>query len=53
MFSWLRSPSQQKTETLKEELLNSLRESDLVKGREFKLTNITVHKEAITIISHY
>ena len=37
----------------KEELLNSFRESDTVKEREFNMQNIIDQREAIDIIKHY
>ena len=39
--------------TLKELLLNSLRENDTVEELEFSITSIIDPKEAITIINHY
>ena len=39
--------------TLKEELLNSLKENDTVEELEFNTTSIIDPREAITIINHY
>ena len=38
---------------MKEELLNSLRESDTVEDQEFNIHNITDQRQAIDIIKHY
>ena len=40
-------------EIVKEELLNSLRESDTVEEREFNMQNIIDQREAIDIIERY
>ena len=41
------------TETTKEELLNSLRESDTVEESDFNILNIIDQQEAIERIKHY
>ena len=41
-----------KNETVKEELLNSLRVND-TKEREFNITSITNSRKAINVIDHY
>ena len=41
-----------KNETVKEELLNSLRVND-TKEREFNITSITNPRKAINVIDHY
>ena len=41
------------TEIVKEELLNSLRESDIVEEQEFSLKNVDDKREAVDIIKHY
>ena len=40
-------------EIVKEELLNSLRESDIVEEQEFSLKNVDDKREAVDIIKHY
>ena len=42
----------EKSKTVKEGLLNSLRESDIVEEREFNLHKIIDQREAIDIIKH-
>ena len=41
------------TETVKEELLNLLRESDAVEESDFNIQNITDQREAIEKMKHY
>ena len=41
------------TGTMKEGLLNSLRESDTVEERDFNIQNITDQREVIEIIEYY
>ena len=51
IFAWQQNPSQEKkNKTVKEVLLNLLKESDAVEQQEF---NIKDQKEGITIINHY
>ena len=41
------------TETVKEELLNSLRESDTIEESDFNIQNMIDQREAIERIKHY
>ena len=51
IFAWQQNPSQEKqNKTVKEVLLNLLKESDAVEQQGF---NITDQKKGITIINHY